>query len=206
LNENCNKIRRMRAGENPMTQRSLRGRVAIVGIGETDLLQAQPVAGRGVQARAQGRARGVRRTRASTRARSTASASYSNDRNDPSRLSTALGTKELRSTTMQWGGGGGGNCGAIANGAAAVASGLADCVVAFRALAQGEFGRFGKAPTAPTCAGDMALPGAVRRAVAGAEVRDEGAPLHARERCEAGGAARDRHGLVPPRAEATRAP
>ena len=70
--------------------------------------------------------------------------SYANDRNDPSRLAAALGTQRLRSTQMQWGGGGGGCCAAIANGAAAIAAGLANCVVAFRALAQGAQGRFGQ--------------------------------------------------------------
>ena len=33
-------------------------------------------------------------------------ASYSNDRNDPSRLAAALGLPELRFSNMQWGGGG----------------------------------------------------------------------------------------------------
>ena len=45
-------------------------------------------------------------------------ASYSNDRSDPSRIAAALGTKELRFSNMQWGGGGGGDrhgrlCGGI---------------------------------------------------------------------------------------------
>jgi acetyl-CoA acetyltransferase len=57
---------------------------------------------------------------------------------------------------MQWGGGGGGCAAAVANGAAAIAAGLADCVVVYRALAQGEYGRFGQAAGAPTIAGDMA--------------------------------------------------
>ena len=71
-------------------------------------------------------------------------ASYSNDRSDPSRLAAALGCKELKFANMQWGGGGGGGSGAIANAAAAIAGGLADCVVVFRALAQGQFGRYGQ--------------------------------------------------------------
>lgn len=76
-------------------------------------------------------------------------ASYADDRNDASRLAAALGVKELRSATMQWGGGGGGCCAAVANAAAAISAGMASCVVVFRALAQGEFGRFGQAPAAP---------------------------------------------------------
>ncbi len=47
---------------------------------------------------------------------------------------------------MQWGGGGGGGSGAVANAAAAIATGQAECVVVFRALAQGQFGRFGQGP------------------------------------------------------------
>ena len=65
-------------------------------------------------------------------------ASYSNDRNEPSRLAAALGCRELTFSNMQWGGGGGGAAAAVANGAAAIAAGLADCVVAFRGLAQGQ--------------------------------------------------------------------
>jgi acetyl-CoA acetyltransferase len=83
-------------------------------------------------------------------------ASYSNDRNDPSRLAAALGCRELRFANMQWGGGGGGGSGAIGNAAAAVATGLAECVVVFRALAQGQFGRFGQGPRRNTVQGDGA--------------------------------------------------
>ncbi len=84
-------------------------------------------------------------------------ASYSNDRNDPSRIAAALGTKELRFSNMQWGGGGGGGAAAIGNAAAAVATGLADCVVVFRALAQGQFARFGQGQAVKTISGDMAM-------------------------------------------------
>ena len=84
-------------------------------------------------------------------------ASFSNDRNDPPSLATALGTHELRFSNMQWGGGGGGGAGAMANAAAAVAGGLADCVVVYRALAQGQFGRFGQGSRANTISGDSAL-------------------------------------------------
>jgi len=83
--------------------------------------------------------------------------SYSNDRNDPSRLAAALGTKELRFSNMQWGGGGGGGSAAVGNASAAVAGGMADCVVVFRALAQGQFARFGRGPQVPTISGDLAM-------------------------------------------------
>ena len=83
-------------------------------------------------------------------------ASYSNDRSDPSRLAAALGCHELRFANMQWGGGGGGGSGAIANAAAAIHSGLAETVVVFRALAQGQFGRFGQGPRRNSVGGEGA--------------------------------------------------
>ncbi|MXY53773.1 MAG: acetyl-CoA acetyltransferase [Gammaproteobacteria bacterium] len=83
-------------------------------------------------------------------------ASFSNDRSDPSRLAAALGIHDLRFANMQWGGGGGGGSGALANAAAAVATGMAECVVVFRALAQGQFGRFGQGPVRNAISGDGA--------------------------------------------------
>ncbi|MFJ1257726.1 thiolase C-terminal domain-containing protein [Cupriavidus sp. CuC1] len=82
--------------------------------------------------------------------------SFSDDRSDPSRLAAALGIPKLRATTMQWGGGGGGCCGAVANGAASIQAGLADCVVVFRSLAQGQFGRFGRTTGIDTISGEKA--------------------------------------------------
>jgi acetyl-CoA acetyltransferase len=58
---------------------------------------------------------------------------------------------------MQWGGGGGGGSAAVGNAAAAVAGGVADCVVVFRALAQGQFQRFGAAPPGSAVSGEAAL-------------------------------------------------
>ena len=83
-------------------------------------------------------------------------ASFSNDRSDPSRLAAALGCRELKFANMQWGGGGGGGSAAVGNAAAAIATGMADVVVVFRALAQGQFGRFGQGPRRNTIAGDGA--------------------------------------------------
>jgi acetyl-CoA acetyltransferase len=82
--------------------------------------------------------------------------SYSNDRNEPSRLSAALGIKDLKYSVMQWGGGGGGGAAAVGTAAAAIAAGYADCVVVFRSLAQGQFQRFGAAAPAATVSGDNA--------------------------------------------------
>ncbi len=84
-------------------------------------------------------------------------ASYGNDRSEAGRLAAALGIKELRFSNMFWGGGGGGVCGAIGNAAAAVATGMADCVVAFRSLAQGQYQRYGRSAGASIAAGDDAF-------------------------------------------------
>ena len=83
-------------------------------------------------------------------------ASFSNDRSDPSQLAAALGCRELRFANLQWGGGGGGGSAAIGNAAAAIAAGVAECVVVFRALAQGQFGRFGQAPELTSVSGNAA--------------------------------------------------
>jgi hypothetical protein len=69
--------------------------------------------------------------------------SFAGDRNDPPRLATALGLPELRLSAMQATGSGGGSAGHIGLAAAAISAGIADCVVVYRALAQGQFGRFG---------------------------------------------------------------
>ena len=83
-------------------------------------------------------------------------ASYSNDRNDPSRIAAALNIPDLRFSNMEWGGGGGGGSAACAHAASAVATGLADVVVVFRGLAQGQFGRFGQGAQVPQVRGDQA--------------------------------------------------
>src|SRR5262249_27919621 len=135
---------------------SLRGKVAVVGIGETTYYKH----GQAPDAEV------VLALKAIVAACEDAGispheidgfASYSNDRNEPSRLAAALGLPELRFSNMQWGGGGGGGSAAIGNAAAAILSGLADCVVVFRALAQGQFQRFGAAPGAKTVSGEQAL-------------------------------------------------
>ena len=80
--------------------------------------------------------------------------SYSDDRNDAMRLSSALNLHELNYSVMQWGGGGGGVMAAVANGAAGIAAGFCDTVVVHRALAQGQFGRFGQAQEMPVAPGE----------------------------------------------------
>jgi acetyl-CoA acetyltransferase len=71
--------------------------------------------------------------------------SYLDQRNSPNRLARALGLRELRWTGTPWGGGGNSMAAAIQAADAAVSSGQARHVVVFRALAQGQFGRYGQA-------------------------------------------------------------
>ncbi len=139
-----------------MIQRTLRGRTAIAGIGETTYYKR----GRSPDAEFKLAVEAILRAAedAGLDPRDIDGfASFSNDRNDPSRLAAALGTKELRFSNMNWGGGGGGGSAAVCNAAAAVATGVADCVVVFRALAQGQFGRFGQAAPLESISGDAAL-------------------------------------------------
>jgi acetyl-CoA acetyltransferase len=82
--------------------------------------------------------------------------SYSNDRSLPARLAAALDCHELRISNMQWGSGGGGAAASVANAAATVAAGYAETVVAFRGLAQGQFGRFGQGGGGRAVSGEFA--------------------------------------------------
>jgi acetyl-CoA acetyltransferase len=82
---------------------------------------------------------------------------YADERSTSNRLASALGIKDMRFSTLLWGGGGGGGAGAVGNAAAAVACGVADCVVVYRSLAQGQYRRFGggHAGGVPTVSGDV---------------------------------------------------
>jgi acetyl-CoA acetyltransferase len=70
---------------------------------------------------------------------------YGDDKNEPVRLMSDLGTRELRYNAQVWGGGGGGIAGAFGLAAAAIATGQADAVVVFRALVQDNSGRLSAA-------------------------------------------------------------
>jgi acetyl-CoA acetyltransferase len=138
-----------------MTERTLRGRAAIIGIGESAY-------SRHGQA---GEAQFVLALRAILAACEDAGlpptaidgfASYADDRNTPTRLAAALDIDELRLSVMQWDGGGGGMAGAIGNAAAAIATGQADYVVVLRGLAQGEQGRFGRSRGRGEVSGSLA--------------------------------------------------
>ena len=82
--------------------------------------------------------------------------SYMDTRNDPLRLASALGLRELRWTAQPWSGGGNNMAAAVQLADAAVSAGYARHVVAFRALAQGQFGRFGQSRASDRVAGDFA--------------------------------------------------
>jgi acetyl-CoA acetyltransferase len=139
-----------------MSGRTIRGKVAVAGIGETTYYKHGQAPDAEFKLALVAILRACEDAGIDPRAID-GFASYSNDRNDPSRLAAALGLPDLRFSNMQWGGGGGGGAAAVGNAAAAVAAGYADCVVVFRALAQGQFARFGQAPRMATVAGEAAL-------------------------------------------------
>ena len=135
------------------SERTLRGQVAVVGIGETTYFKhgqsPDPefkLALRAILAACADAGISAKEIDGFS--------SYSDDRSDAVRLATALGLPRLRTSLMQWGGGGGGCCAAVANGAAAIATGQADCVVVFRSLAQGQYGRFGQNAASGTISGE----------------------------------------------------
>ena len=70
--------------------------------------------------------------------------SFSGDTNEATLMQVALGSIALRFSAMQWGGGGGGSAGSISLACAAVESGQADVVVAYRGLCQGQTRRYGR--------------------------------------------------------------
>ncbi|MGE0820818.1 MAG: hypothetical protein AB7G75_00125 [Candidatus Binatia bacterium] len=72
-------------------------------------------------------------------------ASYSNDSSVPWLMQQGLGLPDLKWTSMVWGGGGSGACGAVAQAAAAVEAGYAQYVAVFRSLCQGPGHRYGQA-------------------------------------------------------------
>ncbi|MEV5835916.1 transporter [Nocardia sp. NPDC052112] len=71
--------------------------------------------------------------------------SYAGGGHDGAVLGGALGVHEVRWSTMMWGGGGGSVAAAINTAAIAIATGQAECVVAYRAMAQIDTGRLGYA-------------------------------------------------------------
>lgn len=70
---------------------------------------------------------------------------YGDDKNEPVRLMSDLGTRELRWAGQVFGGGGGGICGTFSQAVAAIATGQARAVIVYRALAQNHSGRLSEA-------------------------------------------------------------
>ena len=136
-----------------MAERTLRGKTAIAGIGETTYYKHGQSPDSEFKLALQAIVRACDDAGISPHDID-GFASYGNDRSEAGRLAAALGIKELKFSNMFWGGGGGGVCGAVGNASAAVATGMADCVVAFRSLAQGQYARYGRGTGAPLVAGD----------------------------------------------------
>ena len=139
-----------------MAERTLRGKTAIVGIGETTYYKYGQSPDSEFKLALQAVVEGCKDAGISPHDVD-GFASYGNDRSEAGRLAAALGIKEFRFSNMFWGGGGGGVCGAVGNAAAAVATGMADCVVAFRSLAQGQYQRYGRSAGASVAVGDDAF-------------------------------------------------
>jgi acetyl-CoA acetyltransferase len=88
---------------------------------------------------------------------------FADERSQPSNLAADLGIEELRYAAVSAIPGGGGGCAAIAEAATAVETGMADTVVAYRSICQGQFARIGRgmAPTTPQQPGAPLVPGAL---------------------------------------------
>jgi acetyl-CoA acetyltransferase len=74
--------------------------------------------------------------------------SFADDRNQAIFLAADLGLPELRWADMVWLPGGGGAAAAVHHAVLAVEAGVAEVVVVYRSLCQGQFGRFGQGPGA----------------------------------------------------------
>ncbi|MDO9713720.1 thiolase C-terminal domain-containing protein [Paracraurococcus lichenis] len=139
-----------------MSERTLRGKVAIAGIGETTYYR------HGQSPDAEFKLALIAILEACRDAgidprEVDGFASYGGDRSEAVRLAAALGIRELRFSNMHWGGGGGGVAASVANATAAVHAGMANCVIAFRSLAQGQFARYGRGNQAAVVGGDDAF-------------------------------------------------
>ncbi|WP_109807536.1 thiolase C-terminal domain-containing protein [Sphingosinithalassobacter portus] len=87
--------------------------------------------------------------------------SYGDDKNEPVRLMSDLGTKELNWTQTVFGGGGGGIAAAFGSAAGAILTGQAKAVIVFRALVQDASGRLSAAVMAHHLNPHMAAAGLV---------------------------------------------
>ncbi|MCO6416790.1 hypothetical protein JYK14_11555, partial [Siccirubricoccus sp. KC 17139] len=139
-----------------MSERTLRGKVAIAGVGESTYYKHGKAPDAEFKLALQAILAACADAGVDPR-EVDGFASYGNDRSDPPRLAAALGIRELRFSNMHWGGGGGGVAAAVANAGAAIQAGMANCVIAFRSLAQGQFARYGRGAQQAAAAGDDAF-------------------------------------------------
>lgn len=127
-----------------MVQKSVRGQVAIVGVGESQYFK-----------RGQSPASELELTltailNAARDANLDAHdidgfVSFADDSSVSNIVANALGVREMRWSGMQWGGGGAGSSGAVQQAVAAIAAGFAETVVVYRGLAQTALQRKGAA-------------------------------------------------------------
>ena len=106
---------------------------------------------------------------------------------EPAELFAAFGAERLRYSSQTWGGGGGPMAGAFLNAAMAVATDQASYVVVHKVMTMEGTNRYGQAFAAdgsarPGHSRRDGVFGAVRPAVAGADVRVVGAPPHGQVR------------------------
>lgn len=139
-----------------MKNHTIRGKVAVVGVGETRYYKRgtspDPEFVMALEAiLAAAKDAGIAPTSID------GFASFHDERSTPVRLASALGLKELRFSNLVWGGGGGGGAAAVGNAAAAIAGGLAECVVVFRSLVQSASRRIGQGSAPTTVEGANAL-------------------------------------------------
>ena len=123
-----------------MTGRTLRGAAAVVGLGETPYYKRGQspdpelrLALRAVVAACEDAGVDPRDVDGFV--------SYGSERNAGTQLVSGLGTRETRFSALVWSGGGGGIPGALGIAAAAIATGQADNVVVYRAMAESDGGR-----------------------------------------------------------------
>ncbi|MBO9355187.1 acetyl-CoA acetyltransferase [Bordetella petrii] len=139
-----------------MNERALRGKVAIVGVGETRYYKRGQspdpefcMALEAILSAAEDAGVDPRQI--------DGFASFYDERSTSVRLANALGTNSLRFSNLVWGGGGGGGAAAIGNAAAAIVAGIADCVVVYRSMVQNAARRFGQGSAKSTIEGANAL-------------------------------------------------
>ncbi len=139
-----------------MTDRTLRGKVAVTGVGETAYYKRGTSPDPEFRMALEAILAAARDAGIDPRSID-GFASFHDERSTPVRLAAALGLEDLRFSNLVWGGGGGGGAAAVGNACAAIACGIADCVVVYRSLVQSEGRRLGLGQAQQTVEGANAL-------------------------------------------------